>query len=519
VDEAGVLRFQSLRRKTKGLLEGGEQPHVEFKRTVPSSIANQAAAGANFVALNPSVDVHTILLGVEEETLPNGTTRGRAVGCLEPGGRVQDLDQLRLQVEQKIRDAVVPPPQVTIFEEKVASMTPILVVEIRPTDPPHRVADRYQVRGAAGIQALTQHDAQLLFRNKRTQAWIDELESSNPLLAVLQTLQRNYEDLAYRVSDAALAFEGESVDDLERLLSDVDRSIDAVHERLSTLQSDVDTVRSELDTLSDPIASIEGRTDELVTLSPERIWHELRDRREMRWLRVNHHAALGDYADEDLALIELMVREHFGAEPDVSDYAANLAELQGFALDFSADEEKRSHLEVVAGFVSAAIARAQGVPGRFSADWIAEGIASRRDLDSMVENVAQGRRRRRAPAKPIEREIGILDISTEGAQALADHRRATTASDSAAIIWRTDQGAIMAARSVDGRTVPLMYRPTWGSDLARRGKPRTRQLGTEFRNTVEAFAGRLTRIEGPGLILGGRAARTVRRTVTKSGGS
>lgn len=498
------------------LLDGGEQAHVEYKRSVPSSIANQAAAGANFVALNPSVDVHTILLGVDEETLPNGSTRGRVVGCLEAGGRVQDLDQLRLQVEQKIRDAVIPPPQVTIFEEKVASSTPILVVEIRPTDPPHRVADKYQVRGAAGIQALTQHDAQLLFRNKRTQAWIDELESSNPLLTVLQTLQRNYEDLAYRVSDAALAFEGESVDHLERLLSEVDRSLDAVHEHLSTLQSDIDVVQSDLDTLSDPISTIETRTDELVGLSPERIWHELRDRREMRWLRVNHHAAFGDYAVEDLALIELMVREHFGAEPNVSDYAANLAELQGYNLEFSANEEDRPHLEVVASFVSAAIARAQGVPGRFSADWIAEGIASRKELDSLVENLAQSPGRRRPPAEPIQREMGIMDLSAEGAQALADHRRATTASDSAAIIWRTDQGAIMAARSAAGRTVPVMYRPTWGSDLARRGNLRTRQLGAEFREVVEAFDGQLTRIEGPGLVLGGRAAPPERGTATTS---
>jgi hypothetical protein len=47
--------------------------------------------------------------------------------------------------------------------------------------------------------------------------------------------------------------------------------------------------------LSDPIAAIDARTDELVSPSPERIWHKLRNRREMRWLTVNHHAAFGDY--------------------------------------------------------------------------------------------------------------------------------------------------------------------------------------------------------------------------------
>lgn len=472
---------------------------------MPGTIANQAAAGANYVALNPSVDVHTILLGVDEEKLPNGSTRGRVVGCLEPGGRVHDLDQLRLQVEQKIRDAVIPPPQVTIYEENVASSSPILVVEIRPTDPPHRVAEKYQVRGAAGLQALTQHDALQLFRNKRAQAWIDELENSNPLLTVLQTLQSNYEDLAYRVSDTALAFEVDSNEVLERLLVEVDRSIDAVHERLST-QSDIATMQTDLYPVADSVSSIEAQAEELLNLSPERMWHELRNSREMRWLRVNHHAAFGDYAAEDLTLIENMVREHFGTEPEISDYAANLAELQGYNLTFSEDDGPQPHLQDVACLVSAAIARSQRVPGRYSKDWIAEGIASRRDLISLAAGLAAHPTRRRPPSKPIQREIGILDTSPDGAQALAEHRRATTDPNSAAIIWRTDQGAILAARSATARTVPVMYRPTWGTDLSRRGKPRTSQLGTEFRKVVESFEGHVTRFEGPGLILGGRAA-------------
>ncbi len=435
--------------------------------------------------------------------MPNGATRGHVVGCLDSKGLVQDLDQLRLQVEQKIRDAVIPPPQVTIFEEKVASSTPILVVEVRPTDPPHRVGDRYQVRGAAGLQALTQHDALLLFRNQRTQAWIDELGDSNPLLAVLRSLQRSYEDLAFRLSDTALLDEGVRLDEIEQLLSGIDRSQGALHENM-------DAVRSDLELLSDPISAIDDRTDALGDAyhsSPERIWHQLRERREMRWFTVNQHAAWGEYSKEDLALIELMIREHFGSEPNVLEYPANLAELQGYNVTFSADKEPQPHLEVVASFINAAISRAQGVPLPFSADWISEGVSSRKDPISMSSDLSLDPKHRRPPAKPVEREMGILNVSADGAQALADHARATTAPEGQAIIWRTDQGAIMAARSTGGRSVPVMYRPTWGLDFARRGKPRTGSLGAEFRKVLEAFDGQLLRIDGPGSVLGGRAPK------------
>lgn len=265
-------------------------------------------------------------------------------------------------------------------------------------------------------------------------------------------------------------------------------------------------MQTDLYPVADSVSSIEAQTEQLLNLSPVRLWHELRDRREMRWLGVNPHAAFDAYAAEDLTLIEKMVREHFATDPEVSDYAANLAELQGYSLTFSADDEPQPHLEDVACLVSAAIARSQRVPGPFTKEWIAEGIASRRDLISLTADFEARPARRRPPSKPVQREIGILDISPEGARALAEHRRATTDPDSAAIIWRTDQGAILAARAANARTVPVMYRPTWGTDLSRRGKPRTNQLGAEFRKLVESFEGQVTRFEGPGLILGGRAA-------------
>jgi predicted HTH transcriptional regulator len=152
VPEPNHRRFKTLRVGTQHLLEQGEQLNIEFKSEVPSNIANQAAAGANLVALDPSLEVYTILIGVEEEEMRNGARRGRVVGCRDADGNPLNLDQLRLQISQMIRDRVIPPPQLAIYEENTGTPRPILVLEIRPNEPPHRVADKYQVRGVGGLQ-------------------------------------------------------------------------------------------------------------------------------------------------------------------------------------------------------------------------------------------------------------------------------------------------------------------------------------------------------------------------------
>ena len=164
-------RSDSLRDSTLELLQAGEQPHIEFKSgVVVGAVAKQVAAGANFVAFQPAVAVHTILYGVSEEDV-NGTgaTTGSIVGLNSERDSPADLDALQLQIEQAIHAKVRPQPEITIYQENVAA-TPILVVEVRPTSAPHIIDERWLIRGVGGVRAMTQAEALQIFKNQRLAA-------------------------------------------------------------------------------------------------------------------------------------------------------------------------------------------------------------------------------------------------------------------------------------------------------------------------------------------------------------
>lgn len=479
------------------MLAAGEQAHVEFKSRVPSSIAQQAAAGANYVALNPAVDVHTILIGVEEEALANGARRGRAVGCRDEAGQPEDLDQLRLKIEQKIRDSVVPPPNIKIFEEGTATPAPILVVEVRPTDPPHRVGDRYQIRGTAGLTPLTQHDALQLFRNQRTRAWIDELEPGNPLVTVLTALQSGYEDLAFQLSDLSHSREagegrdwiGEALDGAMREFSDIRTTLERIEESSSHAEHRSGEILAHLDH------------------SAEKVWYDLRNRRETRWLGLQRRVADSGYPKDYLRTITLFVRQHLSEEPALTDYARNLAELHGYDLTFRIEVggDLDDGAEAVAEFVSAAVCRAEGVPRRFSPDWITEGAEMQRRMSDPSRWLSTGRKQRK-PRTAFPREIAILTLSDEGKQALADHAWAVTAPADLAIRWETDQGVLRCGRTTAGQTVAAIYQPRWGVEGVRPDLPRTSNLFAQITRLIRQYEGAVLPIEGAGKIFAHPAA-------------
>ncbi|WP_147066935.1 AlbA family DNA-binding domain-containing protein [Knoellia locipacati] len=500
-----MRRFKTLTKRTRDLLAGGEQAHVEFKTEVPSSIAEQAAAGANYVALNPEVEVHTILLGVAEERLENGVTRGKPVGCLDDSSRVEDLDQLRLRVEQKIRDAVVPPPHVTISEEMTGTSTPILVVEVRPASPPHRVGPKYVVRGTAGVQALTQHDALAIFRAARTQAWIDEVGASTPLMNALQALQSGYEDIAFRVSDAFLGDrgDGDELRDLERHLEESDRwkSRAALE-----VQEALDEVRNELYALDD-VKDRVGELADAALLTPEQVRWKLRESRERLWLQLNHHAGLDPAFEKEVAVVVRLVHDYLSVEPRVDQYAENHAELGGYSILFPEHSEIPAHRELSCSFVSAVLARASGVPSRFSPDWIHQGVKARADIAEEVSSMIKHPTRTRTwrPRKPLAREVAIIEVNSEGASALALDPRAVRVSANLSV-WETSEGEFRLAWKDGVQTVPVIYQPRWGRDSRRRPGKSTTVVSKQFRLAAENVGGVVHLLDGSGQVLGGHHA-------------
>lgn len=487
VPETSHRRFRTLRRGTQELLEQGEQLNIEFKSEVPSNLANQAAAGANLVALDPSIEVYTILIGVEEQVTPNGARRGCVVGNRDADGNPLDLDKLRLQISQMIRDRVVPPPQLAIYEENTGTPRPILVLEIRPNEPPHRVADKYQVRGVGGLQPLTQQDALAIFRSQRVQAWIDELESSNPLIAVLQGLLHGYEELSFRVSDAA---RDDSVD--------LDGELETIQSMLRSVLEASDGIREEVDSIWHEVQSLHERPQ---PDTPEGIWRTVRQRRELVWLKFNHSAGLDRYTDEEVRLIELVVRDHLGGEPGIVEFPANFAELQGYNVGFELDtpDEREAPIQIV----RAAIARAIGVPLPLSSDWIAEGIAAREELREDVRVIREGVSGRvpRLRRGRYSYELGVAELNQTGIDLLASHEFASSVSNARAIIWRSNEGRLVCARSPNSQVLAMLYQPTWGSDAPRRGLPSTAELKRKLGTVFEQHGGHGLMVDGEARVL------------------
>ncbi|MBC9822743.1 hypothetical protein [Terrabacter sp. MAHUQ-38] len=497
MSDSGDRRFKSVRASTRALLASGEQLNIEFKSEVPKNIANHAAAGANLVALDPNVDVYTVLVGVTEELTSNGTTRGLITGCVAKDGTPEDLDALRLRIEQMIRDSVVPPPQVRIFEENTSTTKPILVIEVTPTNPPHRVAEKYQVRGSAGLTALTQHDALSIFRSERTKAWIDELESSAPLLNVLQALHEELRDLSFRVSDVALGEEGLDQDDLQS-------GITTLEEALSSVEHGVhDAIRDVKEELSFLQSDVTDMANEPAPETAESVWWAVRQQREMTWLRLNTRAAFDGLSPSQADAIERVVREHLATEPDLTDFAGNLAELQAYRGLVSA--ELPDDLVPACRLVEAAIARAESVPRQFSADWIEEGLADRAAWKLKLEKIqaatANSLRPPRLRKGSYAREVGVMQLDPDGVKAIASHEFATTTHDSAATLWRSDEGALKFAAPATGSSVPVVYQGTWGSDTARLGRPKTSAMARALRKIFAQHGHSSVLFEGPGRVV------------------
>lgn len=107
--------YRRLSRRTRLLLSQPEGREVEFKRDVGAVKHKMLIAFAN------SSTGGTVLVGVEELTVPDGVQRGRIVGC-------DVSDSARLQVQNRALSCI-PPISVQIFTENIAQK-PIFRIEV-----------------------------------------------------------------------------------------------------------------------------------------------------------------------------------------------------------------------------------------------------------------------------------------------------------------------------------------------------------------------------------------------------
>jgi len=125
--------YKALSRRARALLTRPEGIDVDFKRSP------QAVTAEHLVAFANSVAGGAILVGIEDDALPDGRQRGSIVGC-----DVGDATRLTLM---NTATTCVPPISIEIVVENAASL-PFLRVEILPSSMrPHSTGGgTYKVR-------------------------------------------------------------------------------------------------------------------------------------------------------------------------------------------------------------------------------------------------------------------------------------------------------------------------------------------------------------------------------------
>jgi hypothetical protein len=443
-----TLRFDQIRDSTQELLSSGEQPHIEFKsEVVIKSVAKQVAAGANLIALQPAIGVHTILFGVDEEIDPvTSITTGVVVGLTFDGTGAADLDSLQLQLEQSIRSTVRPQPNIVIYQENVSSK-PILVLEVRPATAPHVVDERWVIRGVAGVRGMSQDEALQIFKNQRLSAWIDEFEDSDPLKQALNAIHGSIDEirLAQFAVDPFETFRERSADSsddraFDETLGRLEYDISGVVDSLSQLQSTVEDTNLGLTRLAD------DNTGE----SAEDVWRSTMTSRMMRLHTV--HSFASSVGATRLKLVDDMVDDFLGDTADLTAFAANLAEVSAYRTLRRANTSPPVESAAASDLVSASLWRSNGMPPSFGFDWLANVVSGTPDV--LVRTIDT-----KDVGKGYASEVGLLCLPSMVSAELSKRMGGTISRNGRVISVATATGVYRIAVPSRSSVWPIVFTP------------------------------------------------------------
>lgn len=490
-----LTRYDRIREATRELLRSGETPTVEFKREVTRSLAKQAAAGANYLALASSTSCYTLLIGVDEETRDTGEQVGRPVGVFDSDGGPADLDSKCLQIEQTIRDNVTPPPDVEIDVEGAGGPTPILVVRVHPAGPPHHVDGRYLTRGSAGVVVMTRDQLAELFRRTRFASYLEEIETNDPLRNALKELEAGIENLTsqvLRIDEPTWSGLSE-----ESARAQLLGAVEAVQDRLEDVASGIADASEGLWRVSEQLEAVAQNTS---GATMESAWETVVTQREWFWHEINRHIAFDDLTAGEIQVVEAFFAEHLAYEPGVEDFAANKAETSGWTGRYG----RRGWWEGLEGGEAAVVQAIQAVTLRAARRTIEQDIegvelagdATRRSTRRLVDSMRVGNERRllgsldEPEAALIELKDGDSNILVEGFQDVVDWR------SEGLVLWRCDSGVVLFAVP-EGSLVAAFYRPALPKDDDR---TRRRSLRRRLQRVADSDAARLAVVIGQGRV-------------------
>jgi hypothetical protein len=283
----------------------GESGRFEFKSDSKAVSASVLVAAANWVALEPSRDHVTILVGVEEvRDEETGLTTGRPVRMSG-----NDLSTHVRRIQDFAAATRPVPVDLRIIEEGAETKTPFLRAEVRPTFPPHfDGTGRRVTRNGASTRPIEDEELLAIYLDREACQFEARFQAT-----AQQTID------AIDAIHAGLGGMSTTLERLPGLIDGAEAAAYAAGYEAEDTQRDIKDVLVRLDKLERKLAERLNRTPDFVFL-------RLRYARSRAWRCFNVDRLLKpSKAAEGLAPRLLA---HLNAPIEFSAYMVNLAHLQ-----------------------------------------------------------------------------------------------------------------------------------------------------------------------------------------------
>jgi hypothetical protein len=321
------LRYASVSATAKRMLAAeGESGRFEFKQTSDAVKPSVLVAAANWVALDPSRESVTVLVGVAESKHPDtGLVTGEVIGL------VGDLDKHIDRIQQYSRSTFPVPVDIKIIEEGANTSKPFLRVVVTPSRAPHfDDGGRRVTRHGASTRAITDDELLELYLDREAEAFERRFRrTANELATGLESVASEMFQVAGDVNDLGARLEK---DVAPRLATITEAAWSAAQEaeESRSLAEDLQTTQEDLAEL------VRGGFDR----STEGLYLRLRRKREFVW----QYFSQDSWTSESAATTQLAsdLQRLLERRIDPWDWAPNFVELNYWEAQTSARGRKAS---------------------------------------------------------------------------------------------------------------------------------------------------------------------------------
>lgn len=300
------VRYASVSGAARRILSSqGESGRFEFKSDSKAVSASVLVAAANWVALEPTRDQVTILVGVEEvRNEETGLTTGRPVRMSG-----NDLSTHVRRIQDVAATTRPVPVDLRIIEEGAKTRTPFLRVEVRPTFPPHfDGTGRRVTRNGASTRALEDEELLDIYLDREARQFESRFQTTAQL--TIKAIDAIHDGLG---SISA------TLERLPDLIDGAEAAAYAAGSEAEDTQRDIRDVLMHLGDLERNLASRLNRT-------PDSVFFRLRHARGRVWRCFNVDRTLKPSKTAERLAPRLLA--HLNEPIELDAYMRNLARIQ-----------------------------------------------------------------------------------------------------------------------------------------------------------------------------------------------